>query len=124
MNDDLRQLRKKIDGSDLFMNSFQIKKISRRKREPFSWALDDKESRNILLSSFPKLKTDCKQRQSAARWARIIHLFYRMNLTEREVAEELGCTYNTVNMILYRIRKRAAGKYQGYRGYMGGKKRE
>jgi hypothetical protein len=116
MNDDLKQLRKKIDGSDLFMESFQIKKIRRPKKNIPSWSLNNEETQKLLLGAFPKLKTNEKQRRSAGRWGLIIHLFYRANLTSREVSEAVGCTYVAVNAILRSISRRASGRISKHRG--------
>lgn len=111
MNKDFAQLRKRLDGSDTFMNrGHQIKKVRGREKEIPAWALSDEETRKIMLKAFPKLLTDPKQRKSAARWAAVVHLFYRMNMSKSGVAHELKIRRTNVNRIVQRLKDHASGK--------------
>lgn len=73
------------------------------------WALNDKEVQRIVLTSFPKYATDGRQRKSAARWIRVIHLFFRMGMTRGQVAEEMKVSYETVNSTIRAVRRVALG---------------
>lgn len=110
--DTFSELRTAIDGSDPFMTGGHqiITKRSDSKKGNPAWAKNDAELRNILLKAFPKLHTDQKQRKAAARWLRVVSLFYRTGLTRGEVAEELGLKVDIVKQILIRVRRAANGK--------------
>jgi hypothetical protein len=109
--DTFLQLRGKFDGQDPFMTGgHQIIKTRQSDRKIPDWATDDKQIQKILLRSFPKLKTDPRQRTGAARWAVIIQLFFRMKMTRSQVAEQTKLSSNTVQMLVRNIRRAAAGK--------------
>lgn len=116
MNEDLKQLRKESDGDEGFMSGHQIKKIRARVRVIPLWAMNNAETQKVLLRAFPKLLTSPTQRKSASRWGAIIHLFYRMNMSETQVGEELEITGANVKMTLQRIRAHATGKVSNSRG--------
>ena len=78
-NPDLDYLRTKFDANDQFMRSgHQIKKVRQRERQTPEWAMDDAKVRVLVNFSFPKWRESKAQRMRAARWVRIIHLYYRM----------------------------------------------
>jgi hypothetical protein len=111
VNEDLQQLRKKIDSNDPFMSrGHGIKKprTDDKKRVP-EWALSDKEIQRIVLTSFPKYATDGRQRKSAARWIRVIHLFFRMGWSRGHVAEEMKISYFFVDSTIRAVRRVAQG---------------
>jgi hypothetical protein len=111
MNRDFRQLRRVFDGDDSFMaQGHQISKLQKRERLVPDWTRSNEEVRRVLLRSFPKLATDAKQRERAARWARIIHLYFRLQYTYRQVAEEIGIGVGNVKFKVASIRRVAAGK--------------
>jgi hypothetical protein len=120
MNRDFKQLREVLDGDDPFMTGgHQSTRLRTRQRVVPEWTRNNKKVREILLRSFPKLLTDLKQRARAARWARIIHLYFRMQYTYRQVASELEMTPGHVHMAVAGIRRVAAGgRYDG-RGQLG-----
>lgn len=113
---DRNRLRGKVDGSDLFMSAHQIKKVRTREREVPVWVLSDAEVQKVLLRSFPNLNTNLKQRKAAGRWARIIHLYYRMKRPNSQVAKEMGVTVNALKMTLKGIRRVARGRRFDNRG--------
>ena len=87
-----KQLSRKIDAKDPFMTHGHqiIKPRSDDKKSVPEWVLDDKKVREIILRSFPKFSTDARQRKGAARWIRVIHLYFRMGMTRGQVAAELS----------------------------------
>jgi hypothetical protein len=98
---DHAKLRRKIDGDDRFMSAHGIKKVRSEEREPPEWAMNDVEVARLLLKAFPKMMDpESKQRVKAGRWARVIYLYYRLNMTYSQVAKEIGVNKNTVLMIL------------------------
>jgi hypothetical protein len=124
LNKDFQQLRKIFEGSDPFMGGgHQIVKLRRRKRIVPEWTGSNKEVRKVLLRSFPKLATDSKQRASAARWARIIHLFFRLRYTYRQTAAELEAKPESVRAMIMGIKRVAAGKWANGQGILGIKPR-
>jgi Trp operon repressor len=110
MNKDYQQLRKVFEGGDPFVSrGHQIVELRRRKRTVPAWTRSDKEIRKVLLQSFPKLMINQKQRDRAARWARIIHLYFRLQWTSRQVAEELNITASAALTITRSILRAANG---------------
>ena len=106
-----RGLRQVLDGSDPFMtHGHQIKSVRKIKKNIPEWINDNKFIQKLLLKSFPKLTTDEKQRSRAARWVRIIHIYFKLNMASSQIAEELEITLKSAENIVYGIRKLVAGK--------------
>jgi hypothetical protein len=101
------QLRTGIDGSDLFMEAFQITKVRTIQREIPEWALSNRKVQQILKTAFPRMTYKDKR---AGRWARIIYLYYRMELPRQIVAREIGITEAHLNRTLQAINWVAAGR--------------
>lgn len=96
-----------------------IKPRSDDKKSVPDWALDDKKVREVVLRSFPKYGTNARQRKGAARWIRVIHLYFRMGMTRGQVAEEMGVTPVVVKSIVQAIRSVAAGRRADRTGKLG-----
>jgi len=110
-NLDFAELRGNFDGSESFMTQgHQIIKMRRIDRSIPEWAKSNKKIQQILLCSFPKLKTDARQRARAARWSLIIHLYFRMQMTRGQIAAQLKVNPNTVKMVIRRITKKTNEK--------------
>jgi hypothetical protein len=112
LRDTFSELRTVMDGSDPFMtDGHQIisPRSDSRKKVP-AWSKDDDAVKKLLLCSFPKLKTNIKHRAGAARWMRIIHMYYRVGLTVGHIAEELHAKPNVIKRVLISIRRAANGK--------------
>src|SRR6266404_3951583 len=62
-------------GGSWFACGFE-KARTYKKKIP-QWVYNDALIRNLLLQSFPKSKTCSRQREGAARWAAVIHLYFR-----------------------------------------------
>ncbi len=100
-----------FDGNDPFMTGgHQIIKTRRGNRVIPEWARDNKKIQKILLKSFPKLGTDRKQRAQAARWAAIIQLYFRVQMTRSQVEAETKLSQNVVKMLIRNIARAASGK--------------
>lgn len=111
MNEDLKQLRKKIDGNDPFMShGYQIKKIRAREKVVPSWTNSDKEIQKLLNAVFPKWRKNPLQHKRAARWAAVIILFYRVGMSKSKIAAELKTKTSTINLVLQRIKRVAKGQ--------------
>jgi len=111
-NPDYEQLRHHIDSNDPFMSrGHQIIKIRRgwRRSKP-SWVESNKAIQELVLRSFPKLKTDNKQRAAAARWVRVIQLYFRLGWTAGQIAEELKTTRNVIKCIIKAVRRAILGQ--------------
>jgi hypothetical protein len=118
--DTFGQLRGSFDGQDPFMTGgHQIIKTRSSNRDVPEWALDNKKVQQILLRSFPKLKTDLKQRARAARWATIIQLFFRMKMTRKQVAEQTKLSSIIVRDLIRNIRRAASGRKTNGQGLAG-----
>lgn len=116
--DTFSELRQKIDGSDPFMTGgHQIMKTrTEMDREVPAWAKNDAEVQKVLLRSFPKLGANPKQRARAARWARVIHMYFRVQMTHSEIAAELKVPRKTINYLVLRITRAARGESTDGRG--------
>jgi hypothetical protein len=115
------QIRRIVDGNDSFMTGFQIGKPKQYRRKIPAWLNNNKQVQVILLSAFPKLKTDTRQRKMAARWANVVHHYFRLRYTDVQTAEELGIKVKAVQNIVGRIRLVAAGRRANGSGIRGGK---
>ena len=124
MNKDFQQLRKVLEGNDSFIaGGHRIVKMRQRRRVIPEWTRSDEKIREVLLRSFPLLETDPKQRTRAARWASIIHFYFRLQYTYRQVAAELQMTFYAVRQMTIRIRLVAQGVWTNGRGKFTGRKR-
>ncbi len=120
MNRDFQQLRTILDGDDPFMvGGHQKSSLRKKERIVPEWTKNDKKVREVLLRSFPKLRTDPKQRYQAARWARIIHLYFRMQYTYRQVAAELDMPLKAMESMIRSIKRVAAGRRANGTGLLG-----
>jgi hypothetical protein len=113
---DMAKLRGKMDGDDRFFGSHQIKKIRTRERDIPAWALNDKEVRKVLLRAFPKLHTNKASSDKAGRWMRLIHLYYRVQMSNSQVAKEMDMTLSAVKSMIINIRRVAKGQRADTRG--------
>ncbi len=109
VNSDWDLLRQIVDGSESFMSHAGTMKVRTIDREVPEWTLSDARVREILLRSFPKLRKEEKQRSKAARWCRIIYLYYRMRLPRQIVAKELRISETGLNGHIQRIGWAASG---------------
>src|ERR1700676_2995615 len=111
-----KQLRKKFDGADSFVDGGHTvggkpsTSHTERVAKTPEWANDDEQVRLLLLKVFPKLETDEKQRARAAKWAQIIHLYFRMGWTSSRIALELKIRDVIIRNIIRDIRRARGGK--------------
>jgi hypothetical protein len=102
---DTAELRQSFDGKDPFMTGgHQIMKVRKKEKIVPKWINDQVKIRQILLESFPKLATDSVQRTRAARWARVIQLYYKMDYTDGQIVDELNDENPDSTVTLYQIR--------------------
>jgi hypothetical protein len=104
------QLRRNFDGADTFMTGFLVGRAREYKRRVPRWVHNKAKIQKILLSAFPKLKTDPKQRTGAARWADVIHYYFRLRYTASQTSEELSLKLSTVNETVRSIKRVAKGR--------------
>lgn len=109
-NRDMEKLYEKFDGRDGFFTGHQITRPRMRRTETPEWALNNAKIQSILLTAFPRLKTNPRQRTRAARWARAIYLHYHMGMSYGRVAEEMGEKPANIDRLLHSIRRVAEGK--------------
>jgi hypothetical protein len=105
------ELRGKFDSNSTFMTGHRIIKVRSHKRRIPDWAVNDKEIQKFLVRSFPYLNVDTGQRRRAGRWARFINLYFRLNKTRSQIADEMNMTYQAVDS-LCRAVKRAANNFK------------
>ena len=116
---DLQRLRKRMDGNDGFMEGHQIKTIRTRTREIPTWTLDDKEVQKVLLRSFPDWRKNHRHAERAGRWARIIQLYFRMQMPIHMVAKEMDITLASARNLLQHIRRASRGQSSNNSGPLG-----
>ena len=107
LQDALGQLHSTIEED--FKNMMGVHRIRKPGKRIPAWALDDVAVRRLLLTSFPKLLTNRKQRERASRWNQIITLYFRLNMSKTEVAQEIGLSHTIVHRAIQRIHHVAAG---------------
>jgi len=107
---DMAKLRNRMDGDDRFFGSHQIKKIRTRERDIPEWTLNDADVRKVLLRAFPGLRKKKSVARSAGRWLRLIHLYYRMQMPNSQVAKEMKESLSAIKSMLVSIRRVARGR--------------
>jgi hypothetical protein len=103
-----RQLRRQFDSKDPFMTRGcgLVKPRSNDSKKTPAWASNDAKVRQLVYSRFPEYQTKQRHRNSAARWIRIIQLYWRMGKTEGQTAAEMessDLTPTKVNRYIGRI---------------------
>ena len=120
----------KVDSDETFFRGHRIVKSRRgdagdktgAPRVCPDWAHDNVKIQGFLLRSFPKLAINAKQRKAAGRWARIIQMYFKSQMTHGQIASELGVNLNTILMLIRSIKLAArgfradTGKARGRRG--------
>jgi len=103
------QLNRSVDQQDPFLTGgHQVVGARKYKRAVPLWAMSDKATRKVILRAFPNFITDSVQREGAARWASVIHLYFRMGYTRGQIAEEIGssaCKIHGVIRSILRVSK-------------------
>jgi hypothetical protein len=97
------ELRQSVDVDDQFMKGHRVITPKKPAREIPDWARSDEAVRKLLLRSFPKLATSGMQRFRAARWMRVIQLYFRVQNSVGQVAKEMGLKKKTVQNIIQRV---------------------
>ena len=103
------RLRHAVDDS-FVGGGHQIVQARQYKKIVPAWVNDNAEIRKIVIRSFPKWDSNDKQRIRAARWVRIIQLYFRAGYTRTQVAEEMSLTSEQVKSIIRGIRRVSGGK--------------
>ena len=110
------QLRRKFDGADSFVagghavrGGGSTRHAERVANVP-EWANDDVQVRLLLLSVFPKLATNDKQRERAGEWLAVIYMYFRQGLTRNRIAVRMGWTLSKVNNKIHAIQCAVKGK--------------
>jgi hypothetical protein len=81
-------------SDDFQARSSRIRRVRRyRARQLPKWATSNERILQLLTSAFPRMHEDSeagrRQRDDAARWSRVIQLYFRMGYTARDVAGEM-----------------------------------
>jgi len=106
---DFNKLRQRIDGSEGFMEGHQIMEVRSIDREIPEWVYSNKEVQRVILTSFPKKDVNPRQKAKAGIWARVITLYYRMELPMQVVARELGVDKTLIKRWLQSINRAEKG---------------
>jgi hypothetical protein len=103
-------LRQQFDFSESFMTGHQTVGPRTYKRPIPEWAYNDAKIKALLLTAFPKLKTNKRQKHAAERWALVIHLYFRMNYTRSQIAQDLDSTVSRIDSVIRSIYRTANGQ--------------
>jgi len=84
------------------------------------WVFDEQKTMEVLRRSFPKMffiaagkecvDTQHPQFDAAARWLRVIHMYYRQNLNRKDIARQLKMNLGTVCSLLRSIKRAGEGR--------------
>jgi hypothetical protein len=100
---------KHVDFKESFMRSHTIVRARTYKRVVPDWARNNKATQKIILQAFPNMATDPEQRAQAARWAAVIHLYFRVGYTRGQIVEELGSSYSKIHGVIRSILRVSKG---------------
>ena len=95
-NTDFDILNKLFDDHHTGHAGFQIGSVRKTAKKVPEWAASNRKIGKLLLLAFPKLATNERQRSRAATWAAVIYLSYRAGLSDRTIADQLGCSVRGV----------------------------
>lgn len=115
MNYDLKKIRKVVDSNEIFAVSHGEEAPRREhglKKIP-AWTKSDAEIRKLLCRAFPNLAHNASQRKAAARWLRIIYLYFRIGMTRGQIVDEVHISDEALRTVLKRIRFASIGKKRG-----------
>jgi hypothetical protein len=119
----MTNLSERIDSRDLFMSNHSVRSggqgavasAERRTNSP-KWARTDGGIRDVIRRAFPHFETNERQRKFAARWARVIYLYFRVGYTYSQIAEEMNIhspskkrPYRAVERLIEHIQNVAKG---------------
>lgn len=116
------RLRSRFDANDHFMSGHGVVKARTYKRKTPTWVFDDQKVQGLILRSFPKAKSSKTQREGAARWAAVIHLYFRLGYTASQVADEINSTTTKVEFVVRSIYRVSKGRSANGSGLLGAKR--
>lgn len=117
-------LSERIDSRDRFMSNHNVRSggqgavaSAQRRANPPKWTRTNEGIQIVIRRAFPHFETNKRQRLAAARWARIIYLYFRVGYTYSQIAEEMKLQsassrrpYCKVETIIRSIHRVAAGR--------------
>jgi hypothetical protein len=109
MKKDFETLRNIVDGTDSFVFGHQVGHPRAYTRKTPLWANNVEAFKKILLLSFPKLGSVPKQRKAAARWTRIVYLYFKLHYTYKQIAREMSEKPTQIKASLMHIRRVSRG---------------
>jgi hypothetical protein len=107
------RLRRSFDGDESFIDGHRVVTppgiTGGRRRLVPEWTKSDAEVRNFLCRSFPKMAKNRLQHARAACWARVIHLYFRVQISKDAVANQMNMSEDQIKNVLARIRRASLG---------------
>lgn len=129
MNDSLAAIRQSVDSNEVLVTSHGStvstslhRSFGKDRKMIPMWTKSDVQIRKLLQMVFPKLAHSARQRKSAARWLRIIYLYFRVGWTYRQIADELHVSRIIVRDVLRSIRRVVNGRSANGSGKRGRKR--
>lgn len=92
-----------------------VKPRTYKKRIPL-WAVNDSKIKELIQRSFPNWQSNPRMRDDAARWAAVIHLYFRVGYTRSQIAHEIGSTDCKISGIIRSIKRASLGLQGNGRG--------
>jgi hypothetical protein len=99
-------------GHEFF--SHQVVQARTYGRKCPEWTQNDKQIAEVIRQVFPRW--DTTQKTAAARWALVIHLYFRMGYTRSQIAEETGSTTEKIKGVIRSIYRASQGRRADGRG--------
>jgi hypothetical protein len=87
------QLRRFVDGDEIFMTGHQIGAPRHYNRRVIpEWINDNKKVRKFLISVFPKHKANKRQHTQMMLWNAVIHFYFRNRWSARQTEKQCDAT--------------------------------
>lgn len=102
--------------------AFEVVRARTYDRTTPLWTKSDKKIQVLVARAFPKIRDSERQREAAARWVAVIHLYFRMGYTRSQIAEELGSTVAKVHGVIRSILRVSNGLRADGSGKLGNPK--
>jgi hypothetical protein len=116
-------LRRVVGDTSFIYGGYQVGKARTYNKRIPAWANNDVKITQFITRAFPKLSTNTRQQELARRWARVVHLYFRMGYTNTQIAKEMNLTPGQVRRTVQSLQRAAKGLWSDGAGKHGVRRR-